>query len=111
MKNRQKKYVWALLWLFIAISSLSFFAPEPAPLAAHQTRIVIEEGHNYQGDILRSAAEIQKEDPREDNLVTISHIESHHSEILSTLASQIQASLHAGRSRRCLYISNSCLLI
>lgn len=72
---------------------------------------MVEEGRNYQGDILRSAAEIQKEDPREDNLVSVSHLESHHSDIVSTLASQIQATRLADRSIQSLYISNSSLLI
>src|SRR5689334_12670095 len=113
MKNRQKTTTWAMIWLFIAISSFPYFAPEATPLNSLKTRIVImvEEGHNYQGDVLRSAFEIQKEDPREDDLVTISHLESHHSEIVSTLASQILANRLSGRPTQLIYLSNSCLLI
>jgi hypothetical protein len=113
MRQRQKKYALVLLWLFATISTFPYFAPEAPPLDSPQTRIVImvEEGHNYQGDILRSASDIQKEDPRQDDLHVISQVGSYHSEIVSTQTSQNRASQLDVRAERTLYLSNSCFLI
>ena len=72
---------------------------------------MVEEGHNYQGDILRSASDIQKEDQRQDDLLAISQLGSYHSDIVSTQTSQNRESALAARATRTLYISNSCFLI
>jgi hypothetical protein len=113
MIDQQKKYAWTMLMLFLSISSLTFFASDASPLESSGKRIVtmVAEGHNFQGDIIRSAAEIQKEDPRGDDFIVISHLGHCHTDAINILVSQNRQSQLNARAGRNLCISNSCFLI
>jgi hypothetical protein len=111
MRIWQKKFAWALLGIFAAISCFLFFAPDAAPYDSSKTKIVaVEEGHCVQGDILRSATEIQKEDAREDHVPAVSHLREHHSVVVNARAHQSQLMVFAAPHQP-LFISYSRLLI
>jgi hypothetical protein len=112
MRTKQKAFGCTLLWLFAAILSFAYLAPNAAPLSQQKAQFVILEdnGTDYQGDLLRSS-DTQQEGTKQHNDIQITQVELYHSDRVNVRAAQIADLENASRPTSCIYIFNSSFLI
>lgn len=114
MKRKQKSIGWLFLFLFIAISTSSFFAPSAVPID-HDTTKIAEFSEDKSADFnrgsFRSVSEFQDEDRTLDGILASFSLQVFHSNSYIVQLTQAKELFNCRPGRIDLYLLNSTLTI